>query len=222
MPERNRSTSTPVDLPALTALEGELAPNGDYDACALDGLDLRGQRADRARLTQSRVREYQLDDVSLRDALIAECIFERVDAVSFSTVGATWRDVALSWMRMGNFEAYDADLTRVTVRESRFGFVNLRSARLTDVLFDRCVITDLDLGSATARRVTFAGCRFERVDCFQADLEDVDLRGAEAGEVVGVGHLRGTVMSPSQLVALAPAMAAHLGVTMRDDEEALK
>lgn len=213
----NGAPHSRLELPTLIKSEQGLRPSGDYDALAFEGLDLSGQRADRARLTQCGLHECAMDDVCLRNALIAECRWERVTAAALDTGGATWRDVELIQVRIGSLQAYDTDLTRVTVRASRLDLVNLRSAQLTDVIFERCVITDLDLGSSTARRVSFADCRLERVDCFQAELAEVDFSGAEVGSFTDVAQLSGAVISSRQLAELAPAMASHLGVSIEPD-----
>lgn len=207
-----------VDLPTLTTFEGRLEPDGDYDGLDFDGLSLSGQRAHRARLTQSRIHDCDLDEVDLRDALIAECIFELVHAGALNAAGASWRDVHIQQVRIGSLQAFDSVLTRVTARNTRLDLVNLRAAELTDVRFEQCVITDLDLGSAVARRVSFVGCRIDHVGCFQADLEHVDFSRSEVGEFTDVGHLGGAVINTVQLAALAPALASHLGLSVRDDD----
>ncbi|HSK90216.1 MAG TPA: pentapeptide repeat-containing protein [Euzebyales bacterium] len=212
MPEAHADGSPVIDLPPLTPFDGALEPDGDYDALAFHGRDLGHQRGHRARLTRSHLRECDLDEVDLRDARIAECRFEMVTAGTLDAAGAMWRDVELRQTRIGNFQAFDGDLTRVIVADARLDFVNLRAADLTDVRFARCVITDLDLGSASARRVTFVDCRIKRLDAFQADLVDVDLSTSTVDGFENVGHLRGVTISTVQLAAVAPAMAAHLGV----------
>jgi uncharacterized protein YjbI with pentapeptide repeats len=206
-----------VDLPTLTTFEGRLEPDGDYDGFDFDGLSLSGQRAHRARLTQSRIHDCDMDEVDLRDALIAECVFELVHAGALNMAGTSWRDVHIQQVRIGSLQVIDSVLTCVTARNTRLDLVNLRAAELTDVRFEQCVITDLDLGSAVARRVSFVGCRIDHVACFQADLEHVDFSRSEVGEFTDVGHLGGVVINTLQLAALAPAMASHLGLSVHDD-----
>ena len=70
------------------------------------------------------------------------------------------------------------------------------------------------LGLAVHRldRVVFADCRLAGADFTGARLADVDLRGADLQIERGVESLGGAVISPSQLVDLAPAFAAQIGV----------
>jgi hypothetical protein len=44
----------------------------------------------------------------------------------------------------------------------------------------------------------------------------VDLRGAELGITAGYESLRGATIDSVQLVALAPLLAHHLGITITD------
>jgi hypothetical protein len=50
-----------------------------------------------------------------------------------------------------------------------------------------------------------------------AFLVDVDLSGAKLRTVRGVGSLRGATISTSQLVAMGPLLADHLGIRVADE-----
>ena len=50
----------------------------------------------------------------------------------------------------------------------------------------------------------------------KATCTKVDLRGAELGITGGYESLRGTTIDSVQLVALAPLLANHLGITVKD------
>lgn len=78
--------------------------------------------------------------------------------------------------------------------------------------FVDCRFGELDLGSARATDLTFEGCSAERLAVTAAQLEAVDLTGLDLQALDGAGHLRGAIISPAQLIRLAPAFAAHLGV----------
>jgi uncharacterized protein YjbI with pentapeptide repeats len=113
-------------------------------------------------------------------------------------------------------------LKQVTVRGAGWDSVNLRGARLERVVFEDCRLRDLDLGTARLSQVRFPGCRFERLDLTKAELSKVDLRGAQLSIERGYDRLGGAVIDPGQLSDLAPALAAHLGLTVRwpnDDPE---
>jgi uncharacterized protein YjbI with pentapeptide repeats len=55
------------------------------------------------------------------------------------------------------------------------------------------------------------GADFTKTTC-----TEVDLRGASLGITGGLGSLGGTTIDSVQLVALAPQLANHLGITVED------
>jgi uncharacterized protein YjbI with pentapeptide repeats len=107
--------------------------------------------------------------------------------------------------------------TSVRVRGGKFDFLNLAGAKLTDVVFEGCVIGTLDLGDAEVRSLRCEGTTIDELDVPGARLADVDLSGATLRLVRGIGNLRGTTISAGQLVDLAPLFAEHLGLKVRAD-----
>jgi uncharacterized protein YjbI with pentapeptide repeats len=205
-----------VTLPALEPSGGPLADDAVLDGVELRGLDLSGQSGVDARLLESAVTDCVLDDVTLDGARIGDCLLTDVRSHTLSAVGSTWRDVALTGCRLGAVQLSGAELQRVRVTGGKVDYLNLRDARLTDVVLEGCVVGELDLVGATATRVTLDGCRVERLDVTRATLDRVDLRGADLSGLDGLAHLRGAVISGDQLLELAPALAAHLGVRVVD------
>lgn len=95
--------------------------------------------------------------------------------------------------------------------------MNLRSAALYDVAFEDCVLREVDFAEAKLDGVTFPGSRIERARFGRATLKKADLRGAVAIDLAdGYESLRGAVISSSQLLDLAPALAQTLGITVLD------
>jgi uncharacterized protein YjbI with pentapeptide repeats len=92
------------------------------------------------------------------------------------------------------------------------------------VAFEDCVLRDVDFGGAKLTRVRFAGSTLSGADFTKVTCTDVDLRGAtlsggssgEAGIRAGYDSLRGTRIDTLQLMALAPLLAHHLGITVED------
>ena len=205
-----------IDLPEPLAPLDRIEPNGDHDGVRLASVDLGGQPAYDLRLTASRLTDVGMDGVVLSGALLAECELERVDAADLDMVDARLRDVVVTGARIGGLQAHGAELTRVVFRGSRLGYLNLRSATLSDVVFEGCAIADLDVADATLRRVAIRDCTVERLSCQHADMDDVDLTGARIGAVTDVAHLRGAAFSTAQLTMLAPLLADHVGITVRD------
>jgi uncharacterized protein YjbI with pentapeptide repeats len=103
------------------------------------------------------------------------------------------------------FDAITADAARwrglsarsTAFRSSRMTGVQLNEAVLRDVLFEDTRLDMANLRLAALERVTFRGC----------SLEDLD----------GAGGLAGATIDPVQLMELAPVLARHVGLIVRDD-----
>src|SRR5690606_38570043 len=123
------------------------------------------------------------------------------------------RDVELTDARLGGTQLHGAQLERVLVRGGKIEFLNLRAARLRDVVFEGCVLVEPDFGGARLERVAFVDCALRDGDFSGAALTDVDLRGAAPpGIARGVDRLAGAGVRTGQLLGLAPVLAAQLEI----------
>ena len=180
----------------LGALE---VPDGGVSAAGATFLDCR--------LSSAVLADADLARTSWRGGALAGVRF-----VAGRLTRSSWRDTVLDDCALAGCELYGAVLRGVTIRRGALDAVNLRGATLQDVLVEDTVLRDVDLGGATLTRVRFPGCRIERLDLTKATLAEVDLRGAEVDIARGFDRLAGTVVDVGQLMALAPALAAHLGL----------
>ncbi len=203
-----------VRLPELAAWDGgELETEGDYDGLEFADADWAGQSARGARFMDCAVRRCTLDETVLSRARIIDSVLSAVRGVGTDLSQASLRDVELSDARLGGTQLHGAVLERVVVRGGKIDFPNLREAKLRDVAFEGCVLVEADFAGAQLERVTFDDCTLARVDFSEARMTDVDLRGAAAVDVArGIDRLSGAVISASQLLDLAPAFAAQIGV----------
>jgi len=110
-----------------------------------------------------------------------------------------------------------ATLTDVRIRGTHLGYVNLAGAELKDVIFEGCEIDSLDLRGAKLEAVTFIDSRVDELNVAGSTLSAMDLSGARLRTLVGIESLRGAIIGHSQLVDLAPLLAAQLGLEVRPD-----
>ena len=127
-----------------------------------------------------------------------------------------WQDVTLAGCALAGVQAFSASMRRVTFRDCKLDSVNFRSATLTDVRFEDCLLRDAEFGGAKLLRVSFGGCTLARADFTKVSCTEVDLRGAALGITAGYESLRGATIDSVQLIALAPLLARHLGITVID------
>ncbi|MET9863288.1 pentapeptide repeat-containing protein [Streptomyces smyrnaeus] len=203
-----------ISLPELRPFEGQgLEPDGDYDGVRFEGLDLSGTDGSGATFLDVGVYRCALDEARLGRLRVIDSVLEGVWGVGTRLAGAELRDVEVRDARLGGVQLHGARLNRVLVRGGKIDFLNLRQAKLTDVTFEGCVLSEPDFSGASLERVVFRDCALRRAEFNQVRLKDVDLRGATELELVtGVDRLAGAVISPGQLMDLAPAFAAQIGV----------
>ncbi|MFD4960109.1 pentapeptide repeat-containing protein [Microbacterium sp. NPDC058389] len=196
---------TPGDADAFDVFEGvaytgvaradwTLAVGDTVEACRFDGLEL--------------------DSWTLRGAHLLESVVAGANVPAVSGARGGWRDVEVRDSRFGSVEVYDASWRGIRFTRCKLGYVNLRAAELLDVAFVDCTIDEIDLMDASARRVAFDGSRVATLNTAGSRLTDVDLRGADLGQVVGLEGLRGATISAEQLQLMAPALAALAGITV--------
>ncbi len=203
-----------VRLPELAAYDGgELEPEGDYDGLEFTDADWGRQSARGARFMDCAVRRCGLDETVLSRARFIDSVLSGVRGIGTDLSGASLRDVEVVDARLGGAQLHGAVLERVVVRGGKIDFPNLRMAKLRDVAFEGCVLVEADFAGATLERVTFDDCTLARADFSEARMKDVDLRGAAAVDIArGIDRLSGAVISATQLMDLAPAFAAQIGV----------
>lgn len=203
-----------VRLPALEPWTGgELEPDGDYDGVEFRDLDLAGQDGAGARFMDCALTGCAVDETALGRARVLDSVLTGLRGVGTRLAEATLRDVELVEARLGGTQLHGSVLERVVVRGGKLDFLNFREARLRDVVFESCVLVEPDFSGARLERVEFVDCALRGADFGNATLKDVDLRGAVPLEVArGLDRLSGAVISTGQLLDLAPALAAELGI----------
>jgi uncharacterized protein YjbI with pentapeptide repeats len=203
-----------VRLPPLVPYDGsELEPDGDYDGLEFRETDFAGQDGGGARFMDCALTGCALDETRLHHARVLDSVLTGLRGVGTDLAESTLRDVELVDARLGGVQLHGSVLERVHIRGGKIDYLNLRKARLKDVVFESCVLVEPDFGGAHLERVEFIDCILKEADLTGATLTDVDLRAAaELGITRGVDRLAGAVISPAQLLDLAPVLAAALGV----------
>jgi uncharacterized protein YjbI with pentapeptide repeats len=176
----------------------EVAGSGTrFVECAITGLTFDGGTLRKSRLSDVWLGETRLVAVDLAESSLID----------------TW----LSGCVLAGVQAFSTLLRRVSFRHCKLDSVNFREATLTDVTFEDCMLRDADFAGARLTRVSFPGCTLTGATFTKASCSSVDLRGASLGITAGYDALRGTTIDSMQLMALAPLLAHHLGITVADD-----
>jgi uncharacterized protein YjbI with pentapeptide repeats len=206
---------------SLAPMAGSIEVDGDYDSVLLSDVSLgtttlADTTGSGSRFVECALTGLTLDGGTLRkcrmtDVWLGETRFVAIDLAE-STLVDTW----LSGCVLAGVQAFSALLRRVSFRNCKLDSVNFRDASLTDVTFEDCVLRDADFSGARLTRVRFPGCTLTGATFTKATCSSVDLRGASLGITAGYDALRGTTIDSLQLMALAPLLAHHLGITVKD------
>jgi uncharacterized protein YjbI with pentapeptide repeats len=208
------------DLPYAQYLEpydGELTPEGDYTELHFADAEFEDFDAGNSRMVESACTGVTFTNGAFRRARFKDVWFSRARWVGTSLAETDWLDVTVLNSFLAGVEAYGAKLRRVTFQECKINTLNLRGATIQDVVFDRCEVAEVDLGAATLTNVTFPGSTIRQLRVAEATLTKVDFRGAAELDIAGgCESLRGAVITSTQLLALAPALAQTLGIVVND------
>ena len=93
----------------------------------------------------------------LRRARFVETLVADLKAATVDLAESVWRDSMLTGGRLGVAAAPSAKLTRVRFRGVKLDFLNLRGATLQDVVFEDCVLGEVDVSEASADRCRLPG-----------------------------------------------------------------
>jgi uncharacterized protein YjbI with pentapeptide repeats len=196
-----------IDADAMRLRAGDQREGERFADADLSGLDLSG-----VTLMECELDGLTLADTQLGGARLVETLIRASFAPTLVAGRTSWRDVLVESPRWGSAELFDAQLDAVHIRGGKIDYLNLRGARLTNVLIEDCQIGELELGGVRGERVAVRGCRIGTLDLTRASSVSVDIRGSEFSVINGLDGLRGVTIDDTQLSLLAPVLAAHLGI----------
>jgi uncharacterized protein YjbI with pentapeptide repeats len=218
---RARAPRELSDLPYAHRLEpfiGDLEREGDYEWLRIEDRTIDDVDAGMARFNESVLSSVAFTGGRLRRARLDTVWMHNIRTVGTDLAETTWLDTECISSLLAGTQFYGAHVQRAVFHRCKFDSVNLRAAKLRDVAFVDCLLRDVDFAGATLTGVSFPGTTLDRVDFTKATLARVDLRGAASLSITsGADALRGAVISTPQLFDLAPVLAQHVGLIVKDD-----
>jgi uncharacterized protein YjbI with pentapeptide repeats len=189
--EWRRVRMTDVEAPELAM------PSLRFEEARLERVDLGGGRLAR---------------LSLSDVELESCNLANADVRG----GSAWRTRIVRSRLTG--VAWHEGLLRDTVfSDCRIDLSSFATTRLDQVVFERCLLMQVDLQESSLRRVRFVDCDLTEADVNDARFESCELRGCTIDGMRGAERLRGIAMPWEDIVASVGTFAAAVGVTVIDD-----
>ncbi|WP_144764691.1 pentapeptide repeat-containing protein [Curtobacterium sp. 9128] len=201
----------PVDLVDWTPGPGDVLTGDRIDGRRIATFDVTGERLPDLEVEECVIDDLRVDGADLRGLRVHDTVIGSLDAPVLRASSSSWREVRVVGGRVGSAELFDAGLNGVEFVGMKFGFVNLRGATVTDVVFRDCIVDELDIADARLLRVAFPGTRIRAVEGSNTRVDHVDLRGADLDRAERLEGLRGATVAADQLFVLAPLLAVQAG-----------
>lgn len=163
-----------------------------FDACRLQQVDLSGGVLPRWSMVDCHLDGCNLANVEGEDSSLLRAILSQCKLSGARFHQASWRDV----------ELVDCKLDYASFQDFKGRQIRLRRCDLREVEFYNCQFESLECLECHFGRACFSQCRFE-----QSEFRGCDLTGLR-----GLANLSGVRMAAEDLLGIATALAAELGI----------
>jgi uncharacterized protein YjbI with pentapeptide repeats len=207
----------PDELDAATMDAASLDSGDEWRRVRMTDVDaaelaLPSLRFEEARLERVDLGSGRLAHLSLSDVELESCNLANADVRG----GSAWRTRIVRSRLTG--VAWHEGLIRDTVlSDCRIDLSAFGATRLDQVIFERCLLMQVDFQATSLRRVRFVDCDLTEADVSDARFEGCELRGCTIDGMRGAERLRGVAMPWEDIVASVGTFAAAVGVTVLDD-----
>jgi uncharacterized protein YjbI with pentapeptide repeats len=171
-------------------------------------------------LEDTRLRDQRIGGAPLKRFSLLDCRLERCDLAGLEAREASWVRVVVTGSRFTGADLAGARLQDVSFRDCRMDLASLAGARLERVSFERCDLRESDFQQARLHDVRLVGCDLASAYLADASCSRTELRDSSYEDLRGIGGLKGCSVAWPDLMALAPALAAHAGLRVITDSDA--
>ncbi len=84
------------------------------------------------------------------------------------------------------------------------------------MLFDSCVIDEMDLYSSELKNVRFVNCLVDKLELQNTKMQKVDFRESTFVQIKRSADLKGAIITTEQLIFLSPQLAQQSGIIVDD------
>ena len=206
-------------LPDLEpALSAELTGRAEWDGRWLDDADLSGLNAARVHLIECAITRCHADTLELAGLAATEVFVGALAAGTWLVRDSEWRDATWADIRVGALMADNSSMTDVAIRGSKIDLLSLRGAKVRRLTLTDCRIGILDISTAVVNELAVEGGFVGELLTDDAHITAADVSATDLRSVGHPGSLRGLVVSREQMIDMADAFAAHLGIVVHAED----
>lgn len=159
------------------------------------------------------------DDAALEADGLRDAILRQANLANMRARRTLLERVELHGCRMTGLQLAESKLRDLTVVDCRVDLAALRFCTLERVVFRGCHLAELDLIEAQLSSVVFENCDLTGADLSHARFGRCEMRGCKLEGVVGIERMRGVAMPWPDVVGLAGALAAAIGIRVLGDDD---
>ncbi len=130
---------------------------------------------------------------------------------------SSWHRVSVDNSRCTGLGLQTSTLQDVVFTDCKLNLVNFRFAKLKNVVFEGCDLSEADFYCSELTNVRFDGCALDGVEFSGSKLKRVDLRCSDVSSLRSANSLTGAIIDSTQLIILAPLLAAEAGIEIDDE-----
>jgi hypothetical protein len=166
-----------------------------------------------------RIADTTVDAERLREDGLRDVLLERVDLANVRGVRVLVERATLRGCRMTGIQLAESTIRDTLIEGCRIDLAAFRMTRFERVVLRDCVLHEVDLVEAQLSSVVFERCDLAGADLSHATFALSQLHGCRCDGLIGAERLRGTAMPWPDIVALAPELAAAVGIAVLNEEE---
>jgi uncharacterized protein YjbI with pentapeptide repeats len=157
-----------------------------------------------------------VDAERLREEGLQDVLLERVDLANLRGVRVLVERATFRGCRMTGIQLAESTVRDALFESCQIDLAAFRMTRFERVVLRDCVLREVDLVEAQLSSVVLERCDLTAADLSHATFARSELHGCRCDGLVGAERLRGTAMPWADVIALAPELAASVGIAVLD------
>lgn len=200
-------------LPAIvTPGSLTLVDEARFEALHVIEQDVSEQTAKSVAIHEARLDKVLFTGAGLEKLDMQDVMIKGGDWSGAHCASGGWLRVACNSVRMAGIDLSECTVKDVIFSGCRLDLANFRNTTLTRVQFIDCTLVETDFQNATLQHVSFAQSVLDKTEFSQVKATHLDFREAQLLEVRGWQYLKNAQLDNVQLMAVAPQLAAALGL----------